>query len=263
MKNTKIEWTDNTVNFWHGCNKVSPGCKYCYMFRDKNRYGQDPNIVKRASDKTFYQALKWNSPKRIFTCSWSDFFIEDADSWREDAWEVIKKTPQHEWQILTKRVENIRSRLPQDWGPTGYKNVLLGVSIENQKYVNRMVDLVSLKGPSAQFRTFLSLEPLLGPINLIKTQIFENAFRKIDWVIVGGESGNDSGKFRYRPSEIRWYEDIVNLCKNYSIPVFVKQLGTFQHHQMNLSDRLGGNIKEFPKVLQVREFPKRLAMPVF
>jgi len=78
-KESAIQWTDATVNFWTGCKKVSPGCKFCYMYRDKERYGLDPSAVVRTADKTFYSALKWKEPKRIFTCSWSDFFIEEAD----------------------------------------------------------------------------------------------------------------------------------------------------------------------------------------
>src|SRR5690349_7168633 len=119
---TKIQWADSTVNFWHGCHKVSEGCKFCYMFRDKQRYGQDPEIVVRAKAASFDKALHWKDPRRIFTCSWSDFFIEDADAWRADAWEIIRHTPQPTWLILTKRPERIAECLPPDWG-AGYKNV--------------------------------------------------------------------------------------------------------------------------------------------
>ena len=98
-KKTKIQWTDGTVNFWRGCKKISPGCKHCYMFRDQERYGRSPEEVVLTSSVTFNQALKWKDPKRIFTNSWSDFFIEDADSWRDDAWNVIESTLHHQWQI--------------------------------------------------------------------------------------------------------------------------------------------------------------------
>jgi hypothetical protein len=86
MEKSKIEWTDSTVNFWHGCQKVSDGCKFCYMYRDKSRYGQNPMTVKRSLDSTFKAALKWEQGRKIFTCSWSDFFIDVADPWRPDAW---------------------------------------------------------------------------------------------------------------------------------------------------------------------------------
>ena len=72
-------------------------------------------VIKRTSDATFYQALKWKEPRRIFTNSWSDCFIEEFDPWRDDAWSVIKQTPQHQWQVLTKRPELINDRLPDVW----------------------------------------------------------------------------------------------------------------------------------------------------
>lgn len=85
-----IEWTDATWNPWHGCHKVSAGCKNCYMFRDKARYGQDPNVVVRSKDATFYAPLKWSEPRTIFTCSWSDFFIEESDAWRDEAFAIVE-----------------------------------------------------------------------------------------------------------------------------------------------------------------------------
>ncbi len=91
---TGIQWTEATWNPWRGCHKVSAGCKHCYMFREQIRYGSDPNQVLR-SKTTFYDPLKWQEPKRIFTCSWSDWFIEEADPWRAEAWDIIRKTPQH------------------------------------------------------------------------------------------------------------------------------------------------------------------------
>lgn len=87
-KETGISWTDSTVNFWHGCVKVSEGCKYCYMFRDKERYRQEPTTVIRSKESTFNKPLHWKEPRLIFVCSWSDFFIEQADEWRDDAWKL-------------------------------------------------------------------------------------------------------------------------------------------------------------------------------
>jgi len=81
-KNSKIEWTQHTWNPWQGCHKVSSGCKNCYMFREKIRYGQEPNVVIRSKDVTFNAPRKWRDRAFVFTCSWSDFFIEEADAWR-------------------------------------------------------------------------------------------------------------------------------------------------------------------------------------
>src|SRR5689334_23079211 len=158
---TNIGWTDATWNPWHGCKKVSPGCKHCYMYRDKERYGQDPTKVVRSKTK-FRDPFKWADGRMVFTCSWSDWFIEEADAWRPEAWEIIKATPHHTYQILTKRPERIAGHLPPDWG-RGYPNVWLGVSVENQDYVERILRL--LAEPAAVH--FISAEPLLGPLNLL------------------------------------------------------------------------------------------------
>ncbi len=104
MLNSYISLTNNTFNFWIGCRKLSPGCKFCYMHRMYDNKGIDPNIVGRTGDATFKQALRWKEPKMIFTNSMSDFFIEDADQWRDDAWEEIRNAPHHQWQCLTKSI---------------------------------------------------------------------------------------------------------------------------------------------------------------
>lgn len=101
---------------WHGCTKVSQGCKYCYMYRDKERYGLDPTAIVRSQPKTFNEPLTETRHRLVFTCSWSDFFIEGADAWRADAWDIIRLTPHLTYQILTKRPERVALCLPQDWG---------------------------------------------------------------------------------------------------------------------------------------------------
>jgi protein gp37 len=111
---SKIEWTEATWNPWHGCHKVSAGCKNCYMFRDKAKYGQDPNVVVRSKTR-FYDPLKWKEPRTIFTCSWSDFFIEEADPWRDEAFAIMALTPQHTYQVLTKRPERMLEYLGLHW----------------------------------------------------------------------------------------------------------------------------------------------------
>jgi protein gp37 len=240
------------------------------MYRDKERYGQDPTTVLR-SKSTFNDPLKWKEPKLIFTCSWSDWFIDEADEWRDEAWKIIKNTPQHTYQILTKRPENIAARLPSDWGE-GYENVWLGVSVEHQDAANERIE--SLLYVKAKTR-FLSIEPLLSEVDL--TRISETQFSagtdclrgrrhrlfsenkpmpKVDWVIVGGESGNINGKYKYRPCELDWIRAIVGQCEGANVPVFVKQFGTHLAKEMNLKDAHGGDIAEFPADLQIREMPK-------
>ncbi len=132
---TGIGWTDATWNPWYGCSKVSPGCAHCYMFRDMKRYGSDPEVVTRSKTK-FDEPRKWKTPRRVFTCSWSDWFHEGADAWRAEAWAIVRDTPHLTYQILTKRPERIADHLPPDWGE-GYPNVWLGTSVENQRFAFR------------------------------------------------------------------------------------------------------------------------------
>jgi protein gp37 len=200
-----IEWTEATWNPWHGCLKVSPGCAHCYMYRDKVRYGQDPTDVMRGKT-TFELPLKWKDPKLIFTCSWSDFFIEEADGWRDAAWDIIRSTPHHTYQILTKRPERIANHLPSDWP---LPNVWLGVSVENPRFYWR---IAVLNGIPAAVR-FLSLEPLLAAMADLPLD-------GISWVIVGGESGP-----RCRPMKAEWVREIRDRCQQSGVPFFFKQWG--------------------------------------
>lgn len=251
-KDSKIQWTEDTWNPWHGCKKVSAGCKYCYMYRDKERYGQDPTTVMRSKTK-FNAPLKMKEGKLIFTCSWSDWFIEEADEWRAEAWEIIRKTPQHTYQILTKRPERILDCLPADWG-NGYPNVWLGFSAENNDtYIDRIDHFQHV--PAAV--KFISFEPLLDRITNFELEIvFGSDSTDVDWVIIGGESGNETGKYRYRPVELAHIQELTDDCVRYKIPVFVKQLGTYQAKELKLKDRHGGNMDEWPESLQVRQFPE-------
>jgi protein gp37 len=222
---TNIEWCSATYNPWRGCHKVSPACAHCYMFREQTRYGNDPNVVVRASNATFYAPLKWREPKKIFTCSWSDFFIEEADPWRDDAWRVIQKTPQHTYQILTKRPERIRANL---WAMA---NVWLGVSVENKRFYGRIEELQ--KAP-VDLR-FLSIEPLLGPMPDLPLD-------GIGWVIVGGESGPN-----WRPLNVEWVRQIRDRCVERGVPFFFKQWSGL--HPKGLGRLLDGRTwNEFPAV---------------
>jgi len=243
-----ISWTDETWNPWHGCHKLSCGCKFCYMFRDKMKYGQDAKVVVRGKT-TFKFPYKLKEPKLVFTCSWSDFFIEEADGWRDEAWEIIRNTPHLTYQILTKRPERILDCLPTDWGD-GYDNVWLGVTVENNTTRHR---LKTLSKVPAQTR-FVSFEPLLENLDLDDyMQILKQSFH---WSILGGESGNDNGFYRYRPCQVEWLEHLVDVCRRTDVAVFVKQLGTHLHNELSLKDRHARNIEEFPESLKIREFPK-------
>jgi protein gp37 len=266
-KESSIQWTQVTWNPGVGCVKVDEDCKFCYMYRESlNGTRYDPKTVRRTTT-VFNLPLRIKEPSLIFTASLTDIFIENIDPFRNEIWDIIRKCPQHIFQILTKRPERITDCLPPDWG-SGWKNVWLGTSVGSNESANRIEIL--LRVPS--LTRFASLEPLHFPVNLDNAlwiygdsirapRIGWNHFDKnkntgLDWVIVGGESGNENGKYRYRPCRLEWIEDIIFQCKENNIPVFVKQLGTHLAKELQLKDRHGGEISEWPLHLQIREFPK-------
>ena len=251
-KSTAIAWTQHTWNPWLGCQKVSDGCKFCYAARDFDRYalGQFREVHK--SKTRFRQPLTWPEPGLVFTCSWSDWFIEQADEWRDEAWDIIKRTPHLTFQILTKRPERIAGCLPDDWGIDGYPNVWLGVSVENQATANERIPLL-VKVP-ARVR-FLSVEPLLERINLLP--VFGQITPKcIDWIIVGGESGNSTGKHLYRECRLEWICKVGLDAMNTGAALFVKQMGSHIAKEMHFRrDPHGKDFEQFPPELQVRQYP--------
>ncbi len=255
MGNTSaIQWTNATWNVARGCTKVDEDCKYCYMYRDSfdgTRY----NPLQIVRTKTVFNLpLKLKEPSLIFTSSLTDFFHPAIDSYRNEAWDIIRKCPQHTFQILTKRPDRIIEHLPEFWEEIK-PHVWLGTSIGSGKGITRLFDLIS---PIQSGVKFLSLEPLHGPLDMHLDNFVDMGHRVsdlIDWVIVGGESGNENGKYKYRECKIEWIEDIVAQCRAYGIPVFVKQMGTHLAKQLKLSDRHGGDMSEWPLHLQIRDMP--------
>ena len=260
---SSIQWTDATWNIAVGCTKVDADCKYCYMYRESlNSTRYDPKIIRRTKT-VFKMPLKLKEPSKIFTCSLTDFFHEELDEYRHEAWQIIKECPLHIFQILTKRPERITECLPTDFFEGGYEHVWIGTSIGSQDAVKRVGDLVMAFCMQQKIFTnlFLSIEPMHGPINLndltvdIGTLKYQ-AIRSINWVIVGGESGNNNGAYRYRPCEIDWIYKVISDCRKWGIPCFVKQLGTDLANRFNLKNRHGGDINEWPsELLKVRQFP--------
>ncbi len=143
--------------------------------------------------------------------------------------------------------------LPKDW-EEGWDNVWLGVTVENQECFQRAAILAKIP---AKIR-FISAEPLLEEIDFLEKIDGEQVINSFQWVLLGGESGNDYGNYRYRPSEISWYERAIDdLRKVPDMAIFVKQMGSHLKKTMNLKHYHGGEIKEWPKHLQIREYPKR------
>jgi protein gp37 len=202
------------------------------MYRDKKRFGQDAATVVRSKDPTFNFPLKLKEPAKVFVCSWSDFFIEDADSWRDEAWDIIRRQKHLTFQILTKRPENITERLPDDWP---LDNVWLGVTAENQKQADKRISL--LLEVLAEKR-FLSVEPMLGSVDIG----FKLNYELIDWVIVGGESGPSA-----REMKEKWARRLLIDCELADVPFFMKQMsGTTKKEREAIPEHL--NIKQFPVV---------------
>lgn len=245
---TGIHWADATWNPWYGCKMVSAGCSKCYMFREMKHYGRDPNVVTRAAVASFTNPRKWaKSGKvkpgaRIFTCSWSDWFIDKADPWRDEAWQIVKDTPEFTYMILTKRPERIAEHLPADWG-NGYPNVWLGVTTENQATANERIPIL-LRIPAAV--RWLSVEPMIGPVDLNLVPRLDDAYLRqkgetgvvmdanepddytywakreaIQWVITGGESDPSDP----RPCDLDWVRSVRNLCVADGVAFFHKQHG--------------------------------------
>lgn len=248
-----IQWTDATWNIARGCTKVDEDCKFCYMYRDSfdsTRY----NPLQVVRTKTVFDLpLRIKEPSKIFTCSLTDFFHESIDSYRDEAWEIIRKCPQHIFQILTKRPERIFEHTPTDL--LHADNIWFGTSVGSPKGMQRIYDLIQLDCKTR----FVSFEPLWDRVEMnldISTLI------RIDWAIIGGESGNETGKYRYRPCELEWIEEIASAISGVGNAVFVKQMGTYLSKKLKMSDRHGGNIDEFPEHLRIRQFPKTQLQPI-
>jgi protein gp37 len=208
-----IEWTESTWNPITGCNKISPGCKYCYAERMAERLqamGQ-PNyrngFALTLQPQMLELPLQWKKPQTIFVNSMSDLFHKDVPlAYIQRVFDVMRRAHWHRFQVLTKRADRLADLGPEiDWS----KNVWMGVSVENANYVDRIDDL---RATGAHVK-FLSLEPLLGPLPKLK-------LKNIDWVIVGGESGH-----RARPMDPAWAIDIRDQCARAGVAFFFKQWG--------------------------------------
>ena len=267
MKESRIEWTEATWNPLRGCSRVSVGCRFCYAERVAERWskkGQPYEGLVVPSKKVgghprwtgeimlvehmLDEPRKWKQGKLIFVNSMSDLFHEKVPvSYIERIFEVMRETPQHTYQVLTKRDRRLlKLSALIDWPD----NVWMGVSVEDDRVLDR---IARLQQTGAKLK-FLSLEPLIGPIDLrenINTGL--DPLAGMDWVIVGGESGQQA-----RMMDASWAVDIVNQCKAAEVPVFVKQMGTEwwrRHYGVGKSFK-GDDFHAFPPKLRVREYPQ-------
>ncbi|MBY0540590.1 MAG: phage Gp37/Gp68 family protein [Campylobacterales bacterium] len=213
MSKSKIEWTGSTWNPITGCTKYSDGCTNCYAEKMANRL---KNMGLKKYENAFNLTLHYENiedplfmkkPQTIFVCSMSDIFHKDVpDEFILKLFEVMNKAHWHTFQVLTKRAERIKEL---NDSITWTKNIWLGTTVESQKVTHR----IDYLRESGAYIKFLSIEPLLTPINNLN-------LKNIDWVIVGGESGAKA-----RPMLKEWVVDIKNQCNTQEVPFFFKQWG--------------------------------------
>ena len=238
-----IEWTESTWNPVTGCTKVSQGCKNCYAETFAERWRGIPgHPYEQGFDLKLWPQrlnlpLTWKEPRTIFVNSMSDLFHKDVpDGFINKTFEVMEQASWHTFQVLTKRAErlaqwsqqNYNGCKPENGKKRWPKNVWAGVSVESQNYVGRVEHLVQVP---ADIR-FLSVEPLLGPL-----KIEVSLLKKIQWVIVGGESG-----LRARPINPDWARDVRNQCLAAGIPFFFKQWGVYDSRGYRRSKKESGRI---------------------
>ncbi len=241
----KIEWTELTWNPSAGCTKISSGCKNCYAETMAIRLqamgveGYENGFKFNPVQNRLYDPFKRKKPTVYFVNSMSDIFHEEMpEDYLNKIFNVIEETPHHTYQILTKRADRMFEYMSQREIP---KNIWLGVTVDNRKEgLPRIDKLRQLKASVL----FLSLEPLLedlGKMNL------EN----IDWVIVGGESGN-----RARPMEKEWVVNIKKQCEEEDIAFFFKQWGTWGADKVKRNKKLNGKEidgkvwQQYPEVIE-------------
>jgi protein gp37 len=213
MSASKIEWTEATWNPVTGCTKISSGCKNCYAERMAKRLQAmgSKNYINgfqlTCHPDTLTLPLTWKKSKKIFVNSMSDLFHEDIEiSFLESIFKTMNAADWHNFQVLTKRAKylsEVSNRL--NWN----KNIWMGVTVEATDYLDR-IDYLRTTGAQVKF---LSLEPLIGPIDDINLS-------GIDWVIVGGESGPGA-----RPMNKEWVINIKESCEKQNVPFFFKQWG--------------------------------------
>lgn len=283
-QNSKIEWTHHTANLWHGCTKVHAGCDNCYAETLSNRWGREiwGNDKPRMEIKSVWNDLKRFQKEaaaagevhRVFVGSMMDIFekpmplvdskgeavlIDGQPMTTENArqhffFNVIPDCPNLLFLLLTKRPSNINKHIPESWKTDPPKNVMFGTSPCDQKTADILIpQLLQVKG-----KHFLSIEPLLGPVDLsIFFGLYEYEENKWatrvgsrwkdspDWVIVGGESGHGA-----RPMHPDWVRSLRDQCKSAEVPFFFKQWGELLPHcQIDnvLPDLIGASaVRKFP-----------------
>ena len=324
---TGIAWTDATWNPVRGCTRVSEGCRNCYPEVISSRfsgpgqpfegfagsprcYSSQAGYMKATGQRFGWtgrvelipeklsEPLRWRKPRRVFVNSMSDLFHEDLEpaGALQKVWDVMRRCPQHTFQILTKRAAGMKEAFDTVLSDDPLPNVWLGVSVEDQKTADERIPLL-LEVPAAV--RFVSYEPALGPVDfrriLLKASdrpetgkpdvtvdplvgwyggAKDDERTRIDWLIVGGESGPKA-----RPCDVAWFRSVRDQCLASGTPFFMKQKGALWYDTerregmkrscvvsamamvsdwqwVSQKDRAGADPSEWPEDLRVREFPE-------
>lgn len=290
-ENTHIEWCDHSFNPWIGCQKVAPECDNCYAEAFDKRFHAGAHWGAKA-DRRRTVETNWKKPRswnrkavkfyethgrrqRVFCASWADVFDNAVDpTWRTDLWDLIRDCPDLDWLLLTKRPQNIRKMLPDDWGD-GWAHVWMGTSAGYQKTADTNIPAL-LDAPAAV--RFVSCEPMLGPVDL--TGWFWGNYRpcpdcpqdadcpcapelrrdlpdfvahgELDWIICGGESGPNA-----RPMHPEWARSLRDQCAEAGVPFLFKQWGEWmvsdRSHDFDLGDAMRKGNAQFLAINRERD----------
>ena len=197
-------------NPWHGCRKLSEGCRHCYVYRQDAQHDKDSREVRRTTAfnlpvrRTRDGRYKVPPGEMVYTCFTSDFLVEEADAWRAEAWEMIRIRSDLRFFFITKRIDRLMQVLPPDWGG-GYENLAVGCTVENQAMADYRLPFL-LDAPLRH--KLVICAPLLGPLDIARYLV-----PGIEEVSVGGESGNEA-----RPCNYDWVLSIRRQCVAADIP---------------------------------------------
>ena len=212
--------THDIWNPWHGCVKKSEGCKNCYMYFLDKKWDRNGSIISRTKTEFNYPlkknrdgSYKIKPGERIRVCMTSDFFLEEADEWRTETWNIMRFRSDVIFWLLTKRPERILECLPYDWDK-GWNNIWLGVTAENQKRVDERIPLL-LSVPAKHYH--ICCAPLIGPVNI--KQYLETGL--IEQVAAGGENYDGC-----RPCDYTWAKSLYDQCKNADTTFCFYETGT-------------------------------------
>lgn len=232
-------------NPWHGCHRCSPGCKNCYVYYFDEKRKKDTNVISKSKTnfnlplkKSRKGEFKIEDGCEVATCFTSDFFLEEADLWRDEAWEIIKKRPLVKFLIPTKRIERFNKCLPSDWGE-GYDNVIIAISCENQEKAEERLKI--FQNVKAKHK-YIFASPLLEKIDF--SEFLTSG--EFEMVSVGGESYENA-----RPCDFEWVKYIKKTCDKYKV--------RFDFHQTGSNFVLNGKgykIKHFQEYEQAKKAMK-------